>query len=226
MAGLYTPKNSGPLNAKLAPTTPNSFIPRALGTSKQPNSRPRSNQSSSDTGLFLKRVIGCSTTAFDSHPPSRSFAYTAGAAAVVVQLDENLKVTQRFFRARPNAPTWSSGSSQISALQNTAFLESRNRLSISLKDLGIGYSLASIAAPMSVEDSPSSKTWTARERIKAATCVSFSPDGKWLAAGEVRISPSRYVSIALFYMQSLTFGSPDGLQPTSPHIRNVKGYSQ
>ena len=105
---------------------------------------------------------------------------------MVVQLDDSLKVTQRFFRARPNVSTWSSASSQVNALQNTAFLESRNRLSLSLKDLGIGYSPSSIATPFSLEDSPSSKTWTARERIKAATCVSFSPDGKWLAVGEVR----------------------------------------
>lgn len=34
-------------------------------------------------------------------------------------------------------------------------------------------------------DSPSSKTWTSRERIKAATCLSLSRDGRFLAVGEV-----------------------------------------
>jgi hypothetical protein len=34
-------------------------------------------------------------------------------------------------------------------------------------------------------DSPGGKSWTARERVKAATCVSFSSDGKYLAVGEV-----------------------------------------
>lgn len=186
MAGMQTPitpKTSG--NTTLKSTTSAStgaFFTRSL--QNRASNKSRQNQSSTDTGLFLKRVIGCSTGAFDSHPASRSFAYTAGAAAVVVQLDDNLKVTQRFFRARPNVTTWSTASSQINSLQNIAFLESRNRLSLTLKDLGV--SASGNILPSSLEDTTTSKTWTARERIKAATCVSFSPDGKWLAVGEVR----------------------------------------
>lgn len=165
--------------------SPSNFLSRS--SQNRPPNRSRQNQSPTDTGLFLKRVIGCSTGAFDSHPASRSFAYTAGAAAVVVQLDDNLQVTQRFFRARPNVTTWSAASSQINSLQSIAFLESRNRLSLTLKDLGVSQS--GNILPSSLEESSSSKTWTARERVKAATCVSFSPDGKWLAVGEVRFLP-------------------------------------
>ena len=188
MAGLQTPlvsKTLGNANLKVTPNgSPGNFLSRPL-QNRIPN-RPRQNQSTTDTGLFLKRVIGCSTGAFDSHPASRSFAYTAGAAAVVVQLDDNLQVTQRFFRARPNVATWSSASQN--SLQNIAFLESRNRLSLTLKDLGV--SPSGNIQPSSLEDTSTSKTWTARERIKAATCVSFSPDGKWLAVGEVCPHPA------------------------------------
>ena len=186
MAGIQTPIISKtPGNNALKLTTPAStgaFLTRTL--QNRTSNKSRQNQSSADTGLFLKRVIGCSTGAFDSHPASRSFAYTAGAAAVVVQLDDNLQITQRFFRARPNVTTWTTASSQINTLQNIAFLESRNRLSLTLKDLGV--SASGNILPSSLEDTSTSKTWTARERIKAATCVSFSPDGKWLAVGEVR----------------------------------------
>lgn len=186
-------------------TTPNGFIPGRSSSVRSSLSRPikpilppsaatgltaNGASSSAETGLYLKRVIGCSNTAFDSHPASRSFAYTAGAAAVVITLDDSLRVQQRFFRARPNAPTWGAASQQVDNLRASAFAESRTRLSISLKDLGIGYSPASIATPGSLEDANwgsgnGSKTWSARERVKAATCVSFSPDGRWLAVGEV-----------------------------------------
>ncbi|KAI5791626.1 WD40-repeat-containing domain protein [Peziza echinospora] len=233
MAALSTPlpsNKSGNANLKVLPaSTPITFPIRS--SPRTPITKQRPSQSGAETGLFLKRVIGCSTTAFDSHPASRSFAYTAGAAAVVVQLDDNLNITQRFFRARPNAPTWNSASAQLGTLQNTAFLDSRNRLSISLKDIGIGYSPASIATPYSLEDSPSSKTWTARERIKAAACVSFSPDGKFLAVGETGYNPrvlifttSRDVpsDIPIGAMAEHTFGVRDvAFSPCSRYLASI-----
>lgn len=38
-------------------------------------------------------------------------------------------------------------------------------------------------------DSPSGRTWTSRERIKAATCLALSREGKFLAVGETGYSP-------------------------------------
>ncbi|KAF8460230.1 WD40-repeat-containing domain protein [Kalaharituber pfeilii] len=231
MAGIHTPsinKSSGNPGLKLTPSNSTSnFLPRG-SQARTPNNKVRNTQS--ETGLYLRRVIGCSTTAFDSHPASRSFAYTAGAAAVVVQLDESLQITQRFFRARPNAPTWSSASSQVNSIQSSAFLESRSRLSQSLKDLGIGYS-TSLATPFSIEDSPSSKTWTARERIKAATCVSFSPDGRWLAVGETGYNPRVLIftmskdvpsDIPVAVMSEHTFGVRDvAFSPCSKYLASI-----
>lgn len=199
MSGFFTPtsKNGGIPNLKLTPTaTPNNNSPVFLSSrsnSSRSQSKSRQNSSSastaspfSDCGLALRRVIGCSTTAFDSHPPSRSFAYTAGAAAVVVHLDDELQITQRFFRARPNAPTLVTvGASFAPSTPASYIQETRSRTAASLREAGIGYQYTNSASPFAQDDSPSSRTWSARERIKAATCLSFSPDGKWLAVGEV-----------------------------------------
>ncbi|KAG0638911.1 WD40-repeat-containing domain protein [Tuber brumale] len=204
MASFITPapKNPGGIpNLKLTPTNSPVFLSSRNSTSIRSTSKGRQSSSSgsssssstlpfSDCGLALKRVIGCSTTAFDSHPPSRSFAYTAGAAAVVVQLDDDLQITQRFFRARPNAPTLTSTvSSYAPSTPGGYSQETRSRTAASLRDAGIGNIYSNNASPFSGEDSPSSRTWTARERIKAATCLSFSPDGKWIAVGETGYNP-------------------------------------
>lgn len=199
MSGFFTPtsKNGGIPNLKLTPTaTPINNSPVFLSSrsnSSRSQSKSRQNSSSastaspfSDCGLALRRVIGCSTTAFDSHPPSRSFAYTAGAAAVVVHLDDELQITQRFFRARPNAPTLVTVGASFAPSTPTSYIqETRSRTAASLREAGIGYQYTNSASPFAQDDSPSSRTWSARERIKAATCLSFSPDGKWLAVGEV-----------------------------------------
>lgn len=141
----------------------------------------------SEASLALKQAIGTTTNsanAFDSLSSGRSFAYTAGAAAVVATADNEWNVTQRFYRARPTTNPLNPSASVYGGPSTPTQNESRNRTAASLRDAGIGASpLASPANDWT--DSPGGKTWTARERIKAATCVSFSPDGKYLAVGEV-----------------------------------------
>jgi hypothetical protein len=141
----------------------------------------------SDVTLALKQVIGTTTNsanAFDSLSSARSFAYTAGAAAVLATVDDDQNVSQRFYRARPTTNPLNPSSSVYGGPSTPTQNESRSRTAASLRDAGIGGSpLASPANDWA--DSPGNRTWTARERIKAATCVSFSPDGKYLAVGEV-----------------------------------------
>lgn len=171
--------NTG-LGLKLTPS--NSPFPR---TPKSPN---KSRSGLYESGLSLKRIIGTTVTspnAFDSS--SRIFAYTAGAAAVVVNVDDELGYSQRFFRARPTAVpfnTINASSGTPSTPTNTAN-DGRNRSIATLRDSVVPYSPSTPHTSLDWGDSPSSKTWTSRERIKAATCISISKDGRFLAVGEV-----------------------------------------
>lgn len=227
MAGPFTPVSRTTAaipNLKLTPTPSSSSSPglysqrSGVNTSKSPGKRISNNNNSTsaafpDSTLSLKRVIGCSTNAFDSHPPSRSFAYTAGAAAVVVTLDEELQVTQRFFRARPNAPTLATAAAGAYHAPSTPQNESRVRAAASLREAGIGYSPTPVT-----DDSPGAKTWSARERIKAATSLSFSPDGKWLAVGETGYNPR-----VLIFSMSKDVPSDVPVAAMSEHTFGVRG---
>jgi hypothetical protein len=174
--------NTG-LGLRLTPS--NSPFPRTPRSPKKPRGGLY------ESGLSLKRIIGTtvsSPTAFDSLPSSRIFAYTAGAAAVVVNADDTSEYSQRFFRARPavaplNTAITSSGTP--STPTNTAN-DGRNRAVVNLRDAVIPYSPSTPHTSLDWGDSPTSKTWTSRERIKAATCLSISRDGRFLAVGEVR----------------------------------------
>lgn len=143
--------------------------------------------SRAEAHLALKQVIGTTTNsanAFDALVTGTCFAYTAGAAAVVASVSQDLSVSQRFFRARPTTNPLNPSSSVYGGPSTPTQNESRSRTAASLRDAGVGGSpLASPATDWS--ESPSNKAWSARERIKAATCVSFSPDGRFLAVGEV-----------------------------------------
>ncbi|KAK3946421.1 WD40-repeat-containing domain protein [Diplogelasinospora grovesii] len=137
-----------------------------------------------DTCLSLKRVVGttCSSpTGFDT--VHSSFAYIAGGAVVVVDVSGE-HYSQRFYRARPAAiPVFAvSPVTRTSSTPNSTpkANDSRNRVAPSPRD-----SLYAI----DWTESPSSKTWTSRERIKAATCLALSRDGRYLAVGETGYAP-------------------------------------
>lgn len=145
-----------------------------------------------DAGLSLKHVIGTtanSTNAITTHPPSRSLAFTAGAAAVLATFDADLRVTQRFYRARPTAiPLNPTPIVYAPSTPITPGAELRTRTAATLRDAGAG--ISPFGTPTGEwSDSPGGKPWSARERVKAATCVSLSPDGKYLAVGETGYKP-------------------------------------
>ncbi|KAK7413072.1 hypothetical protein QQX98_008080 [Neonectria punicea] len=172
-----------PSNSRLKFTPSNSpFLSRPSRSSRSPM-RGRSYHDSSK--LSLKRVIGttCSSpTGFDT--VNSSFAYIAGAAVVVVDVDGDSH-SQRFYRARPTAmPLYSVATFQNAPSTPTTTPkanDSRGRVAPSFRD-----------SPHNATewgDSSGSRTWTSRERIKAATCVALSRDGKYLAVGETGYAP-------------------------------------
>ncbi|EPE07419.1 wd repeat-containing protein [Ophiostoma piceae UAMH 11346] len=144
--------------------------------------------SSTSSRLSLKRVVGstcCSPTGFDT--VNSSFAYIAGGAVVVVDVYGDY-YRQRFYRARPTAvPVYSvspvpQGPSTPTSTPKAN--DSRNRLAArsSRRDSAFGL-------PDWAESPTSGKTWTQRERIKSATCLSLSRDGRFLAVGETGYAP-------------------------------------
>ena len=145
---------------------------------------------SQEPGLRLKKIIGTTTASangFDCLPSARQFAYTAGAAAVVCTVDDDLKVTQRFFRARPTLNAGlrdTSGPGPISPTPN----EARSRVLGNVRDHGMNCSPLGASA-RDWSDSPTGKTATAKDRVKAATSVALSPNGKWVAMGETGYRP-------------------------------------
>ncbi|KAF5021377.1 hypothetical protein F66182_6566 [Fusarium sp. NRRL 66182] len=171
-----------PSNGRFKLTPSNSpFLARPSRSSKSPI-RGRAHDSSK---LSLKRVIGttCSSpTGFDTLPSA--FAYIAGGAVVVVDVSgENH--SQRFYRARPTAvPLYS-----VATFQNTPSTPTGTpKANDSRGRAGPRYP-NSPHTSSDWNESPGSNTWTSRERIKAATCLALSRDGKYLAVGETGYAP-------------------------------------
>ncbi|KAL2117234.1 hypothetical protein VTJ04DRAFT_9402 [Mycothermus thermophilus] len=176
-------------------------------------SRPSRTQARSrDPCLSLQRVVGTtcnSPTGFDT--VASSFAYIAGGAVVVVDVAGE-HYTQRFFRARPNAvpllassPTTNPSSTPLATPKPT---ETRTRAAASPRD--------SLYPSADWADSPSGKTWTSRERIKAATCLALSADGRYLAVGETGYAPR----VLIFNLQDVSSDVP--LVSISEHTFGVK----
>lgn len=140
-----------------------------------------------EPGLHLQKVIGTTTASangFDSLPTAGKFAFTAGAAAVLATVDDALEVTQHFFRANPSsAGRETSNGWPLSPTPG----DPRNRALGSLKDQTFSISPSSAASGR--EWSEPNRSLTAKDRVKAATSVAISPNGKWLALGETGYKP-------------------------------------
>lgn len=159
---------------------------------KSPSVRSPVKPSRDEQCLSLKQIIGTTTTssnAFDSLPDARSFAYCAGAAAVVSTIDQDLNVTQRFYRAKPTSgpvnpstPLYDSPLPPFGALQGP-----RSRSFATPKDASNG--VMSFGSSTNDLDSPGGRNNLSRERAKATTCLSLSPDGKLIAVGESGYRP-------------------------------------
>lgn len=152
-----------------------------------------------ESRLSLKRVVGTtcrSPTGFDT--VNSSFAYVAGGAVVVVDVD-GVNYCQRFYRARPTAlPVYAVATSQNTpstpSVTTPKANDSRGRSAPMFRD----------SPGPERADSPGNKTWTSRERIKAATCVGLSRDGRFLAVGETGYAPR----VLVFSLQDSSSDAP------------------
>ena len=186
---INTPANSRMSTAPWTRLTP-SNSPFNRSTPSKPQG---AKASKNDAGLSLRHVIGTTASAansIDTLPASNSLAFTAGAAAVLATFNESLGFTQRFYRARPTAVPLNSSPIIYEPSTPTGGADLRRRTAVFTRDLGTPGS--PLTPSLQDLDSPGGggKSWTAKERVKAATCVSFSPDGKYLAIGEVSVALS------------------------------------
>jgi WD40 repeat protein len=188
-----TPNNSRMMSPALGPGIKLNPSPSPFFNNRNTPLRSPTKPHRADVSLALRQVVGTTANtanAFDSLPSGCSFAYTAGAAAVIATVDDEHHVSQRFYRARPTTNPINASTSIYGGPSTPTQNESRNRTAASLRDAGFGGSpLASPAVNSEWADSPGSRAWTMKEKIKAATCVSFSPDGKYLAVGETGYKP-------------------------------------
>ncbi|KAH8424735.1 WD40 repeat domain-containing protein [Aspergillus melleus] len=176
-------KSSGP-GSSLRVTPSNS--PNLRPPPRTPN-KPPLHQST----LTLQTVISTTTTTpngFSSHDQSKSFAFCAGSAAVLAEVDEAGNVNQRFFRARPSVSSVNPVTSYYHQSTPPTTPDTRAKPLSSLRPT----SSASVhnGSPSSdLAESAGPRPWSSRERVKAVTGVSISPNGRLLAVGETGYSP-------------------------------------
>lgn len=174
--------------------TPSNNSPLIKPATRSPN-RPLAHQSI----LALQTVIGTTTSSpngFSSHDQSKSFAFCAGSAAVLAELDDENNLNQRFFRARPSATSVNPMTSVYNQSTPPSTPESRARPTSSFRSSANSSSTPTTTALQSASpsnydwgESQSPRGWSSRERIKAVTSVSLSPNGRFLAMGEVCGNP-------------------------------------
>lgn len=168
-------------NASLKITPSNSPVLRPGPTTRSPS------KASHQSCLSLQTVIGTTTTTpngFSSHDQSRSFALCAGSAAVLAELDDEANLSQRFFRARPSATSVNPTTSFYNQSTPPATPDPKSR-SLSHIRSNPHLNISNGSPSSEVGDAGSPRGWSSRERIKAVTSVSISPNGRFLAVGEV-----------------------------------------
>ncbi|ODH51830.1 hypothetical protein GX48_02074 [Paracoccidioides brasiliensis] len=170
--------------------------PTALGASLKltpsnspvvkPATRPAHKPSHHST-LSLQTVIGTTTSnpnGFSFHEPTKTFALCAGSATILAEVDGDLNVSQRFFRARPTAAPVNPVQSFYNTSTPPTTPDTRTR---SFQPVGrqpnIHGALYASSPNAEWAETNGSRTWSSRERIKAVTCVSISPNGRYLATG-------------------------------------------
>ncbi|KAB8217417.1 quinon protein alcohol dehydrogenase-like superfamily [Aspergillus novoparasiticus] len=170
--------------------------------------------------LSLQTVIGTTTNSphgFSSHDQSKSFAICAGSAAILAELDEAGNVNQRFFRARPSASSVHPVTSFYHQSTPPSTPDTRARPLSGVKPTA--HSAIPNGLPANeLAESNSSRAWSSRERVKAVTSVSISPNGRFLAVGETGYGPR-----VLIYSTAKDAPSDVPLSILTEHTFGVRG---
>lgn len=174
----FTPSSSrtNPLNGAAALR----LTPQAKYLAHQ--SPMKTAQDGAGLSMSLLTVIGTTTSSssgFDCLSQAKSFALCAGSVAILAQVDEDLDISQRYFRAVPTAVPVNATMS----FYNQATPPGRSRPIGSLRDGMFG---SASTGPPRRETTDSLGKGMVHQRMKAATCLSLSPDATLLAVGEVR----------------------------------------
>ncbi|OAX84285.1 hypothetical protein ACJ72_01350 [Emergomyces africanus] len=178
--------------------------------------------------LSLQTVIGTTTSnpnGFSFHEPTKSFALCAGSATILAEIDEDLNISQRFFRARPTTAPVNPVQSFYNASTPPTTPDTRTR---PLQPGGRTSVIngAAYASSPNAEwgENTGSRTWTSRERIKAITCVSISPNGRFLAPSSLIFSTAKDspLDIPLSIMTDHSFGIRSlAFSPTSQYLATL-----
>ena len=141
--------------------------------------------------LSLRTVVGTTTetpNGFSCHPSSDNFAICAGSAAILANVDANGLISQRFFRARPSVGSVNPVYSFYDTAVTGGTPDGRRKTGLGLRSAVFG--VGPTGSPRrDWNDDNGSKSWTARERVKATSSVSISHDGHFLAVGETGYCP-------------------------------------
>lgn len=154
--------------------------------SVRPPTRSSNKPSLYQSALSLQTVIGTTTTTpngFSYHDQSKSFAFCAGSAGVLAELDDDDNVNQRFFRARPTANSINPITSFYNQSTSPTTPDNRAKSLPGIKTPHNGNYNGSPSTEM--VETPSPRSWSSREKVKAVTSVAISPNGRFLALGEV-----------------------------------------
>lgn len=144
----------------------------------------KSAQEDSSFQLTLKTAIGTTSSSSSSFSCLQGFdifAVCAGSAVVVSRIDSKLKITQRLFRARPNAQPLNEPSPASNSTNSPSTIV-RSRLALSMRGSGYG---TNSGVGLSTAESPSKGQ--VHKRTREATCLSLSPCSRYLAVGEVSL---------------------------------------
>ncbi|KAL4937087.1 hypothetical protein BDV06DRAFT_80485 [Aspergillus oleicola] len=159
--------------------------------SLRPPTRSSNRPSPFQSTLSLQTVIGTTTTTpsgFSYHDQSRSFAFCAGSAGVLAELDSDNNVNQRFFRARPTASSINPITSFYNQSTPPATPDARSKALPGVKNAPYN-GIYNGSPSIETAEAPSPRSWSSRERVKAVTSVSISPNGRLLALGETGYNP-------------------------------------